>query len=247
MEQIFAAQVEGLPFDLFGPGHLAAIGLLLLTAVSLPLIRRYWDERGRTIFRYSLIVWMFGWEVAWHIWSYYDGSWTIKYHLPLHICTLFSWLSMYMLATKNYRIYELAYFAGIGGAMQAIFTPDTGGMGFPHFRAFQIFASHGGIIIACLYMTIVEGYRPTLKSFKQIIVWANIYMVFILFVNEILGSNYLFISYKPTEFYSILNHLAPWPWYILELEVIGIAIFALLYLPFFIQDFRRTHGQASQA
>jgi hypothetical integral membrane protein (TIGR02206 family) len=246
MEQLFATQVEGESFELFGIGHLAAIGLLLLAVLSLPLIRKYWDERGKCIFRYSLIVWMVGWEIAWQVWSYYDGSWSIQTHLPLHVCALFSWLSMYMLAAKSYSIYELAYFAGIGGAMQAIFTPDTGGLGFPHFRAYQIFASHGGIILAAMYMTIVEGYRPTLKSFKQIILWANIYMLCIFFINMALDSNYMFISYKPTDFSSVLDLLAPWPWYILELEVIGIAVFALLYLPFLIKDFQ-TRRQTSQA
>jgi hypothetical integral membrane protein (TIGR02206 family) len=246
MKQLFATQVKGEPFILFGFGHLVAIVLLLLAVVCLPLIRKYWDERGKRIFRYSLIAWMLGWEIAWHIWSYYDGSWTIQTHLPLHLCTLFTYLSMYMLATRSYSIYELAYFAGIGGAMQAIFTPDTGGLGFPHFRAFQIFASHGGIILAAMYMTIVEGYRPTLKSFKQIILWANIYMLFIFFVNMALGSNYMFISYKPTDFYSVLDYLTPWPWYILELEVMGIAVFILLYIPFLIKDLR-ARLQTSQA
>ena len=238
MKQLFATQVEGEPFILFGFGHLVAIGLLLLAVMSLPLIRKYWDERGKLNFRYGLIIWILGWEIAWQVWSYYDGSWSIQTHLPLHVCGLFSWLSMYMLSTKSYRIYELDYFAGIGGAMQAIFTPDTGGLGFPHFRAFQIFASHGGIIVAAMYMTIVEDYRPTLKSFKQIILWANIYMLLIFFVNMALGSNYMFISYKPTDFNSVLDYLATWPWYVLELEVIGIAIFILLYIPFLIKDLR---------
>jgi uncharacterized membrane protein YwaF len=61
-----------------------------------------------------------------------------------------------------------------------------------------------------------------------------------------LDSNYMFISYKPTDFSSVLDLLAPWPWYILELEVIGIAFFALLYLPFLIKDFQ-TRRQTSQA
>ena len=246
MEQLFATQVEGEAFQLFGFGHLAAIGLLILAVVALPLIRKHWDERGKRIFRYTLIVWMLGWEIAWQVWSYYDGSWTVQTHLPLHLCTLFTYLSIYMLATKSYRIYELAYFAGIGGAMQAIFTPDTGGFGFPHFRAFQVFGSHSGIILAAMYMTIVEGYRPTLKSLKKVIVWANIYMLVIFFVNMALGSNYMFISYKPTEFTSVLDVLAPWPWYILELEAMGIAVFVLLYLPFLIKDLRARH-QTSQA
>lgn len=31
---------------------------------------------------------------------------------------------------------------------------------FPHFRFFQVFLSHGGIVTAAIYMTFIEGYRP---------------------------------------------------------------------------------------
>jgi uncharacterized membrane protein YwaF len=34
--------------------------------------------------------------------------------------------------------------------------------------------------------------------------------------------------------------LAPWPWYIFEIEAIAFAIFFLLYLPFLIKDWRQS-------
>jgi hypothetical integral membrane protein (TIGR02206 family) len=66
-----------------------------------------------------------------------------------------------MLITKNCLIYEFAYLIGIAGALQAVLTPDLGQYAFPHYRYFQVFISHGLIIISALYMTIVEGFRPT--------------------------------------------------------------------------------------
>ena len=89
--------------------------------------------------------------------------------------------------------------------------------------------------MAPLYMTWVEGYRPTWKSFRTVFVWTNIYMVVIFFFNLAIGSNYLFIAHKP-EFPTLLDALAPWPWYILELELIALAICLLLYLPYIIKD-----------
>ena len=94
-------------------------------------------------------------------------------------------------------------------------------------------------------MTIVEGYRPTLKSFKRVLIWTNIYMVAVFFINLAIGSNYLFIAHKP-EFPTLIDVLAPWPWYILELEVIALVVFGVMYLPFFIKDWR-TQSQFSQA
>ncbi|MGB2956822.1 MAG: hypothetical protein WBB64_12750 [Anaerolineales bacterium] len=41
-----------------------------------------------------------------------------------------------MLIKKDQRIFEFTYFMGISGALQALFTPDIGMYGFPHFRFF---------------------------------------------------------------------------------------------------------------
>ncbi len=157
--------------------------------------------------------------------------------LPLHICSVMVWASAYMLVTKNYSIYEMGYFLGIGGATQALLTPDASGYGFPHYRAFQTFIAHGLLVAIPIYMTLVEGFRPTLASFKKVFIWTNIYVFFVFFLNLAIGSNYLFIAHKP-EFPTLLDILAPWPWYIFQLEAIGFAIFLLLYLPFFFRDQR---------
>ncbi|MDO9348014.1 MAG: YwaF family protein [Anaerolineales bacterium] len=56
-------------------------------------------------------------------------------------------------------------------------------------------------------------------------------------VNLLIGSNYLFIAHKPPTA-SLLDLLPEWPWYIAWVEVIGILICLILYLPFAIQDWR---------
>ncbi len=174
-------------------------------------------------------------EAAWHIWNLATGQWTIQTMLPLHLCSVFVYLSAYMLIKRNYRIYEFAYFLGIGGAAQAILTPDLGLYAFPHFRYFQTFISHGLIVSAPIYMTLVEGFRPTWRSYGRVLLWSNAYMLFVGTVNALIGSNYMFIAHKPVTA-SLIDMLGPWPWYILSLEAIGFALFLLLYLPFAIRD-----------
>jgi hypothetical integral membrane protein (TIGR02206 family) len=157
--------------------------------------------------------------------------------LPLHICSILIWLAGFMLIFKNYRIYEFAYFIGIGGAMQALLTPDAGIYGFPHYRVFQTFISHGLLITAAVFMTTVEGFRPTWKSFWRVLIGINIYAAIIFPINHLLGTNYLFINGKPATA-SLLDALPAWPYYLIYMELIAFAIFLLLYLPFIIKDAR---------
>lgn len=238
MAKYFALDYEGGAFVLYGTGHLLALTVIALAALSLPLIK-HWSETAKKRLCYLAGAILLVNEVGWHIWNVYWGIWTIQTMLPLHVCSFTVWGSVYMLfsGNRNVYFYEFMYFLGIGGALQALLTPDAGAYSFPHFRAFQTFISHGLLTLFPLYMTIVEGYRPTLESFKRVFVIINVYMIFVFFVNLAIGSNYLFIGYKP-EFPTLLDLLAPWPWYILQLELIGFAVFALLYLPFFIKDMK---------
>ena len=140
-----------------------------------------------------------------------------------------------MLFTRSYRIYEFVYFLGIGGSIQALATPDLGIYGFPHFRFFQTFLSHGLIITSALYMTAVENFRPTWKSVMRVAIWTNIYVIATYFLNLYIGSNYLNLMAKPAT-PSLLDYLPDWPVYILYMELLGIATILLLYLPFLLKD-----------
>ena len=86
-------------------------------------------------------------------------------------------------------------------------------------------------------MTLVEGCRPTIKSVKQVAIYGNLYLVFVFILNQIIGSNYLFIAHKP-ETASLLDVLPPWPYYILIIELLAAIFIFLFYAPFAIKDRR---------
>lgn len=235
ISQFFIKDYAGEPFILFGSAHLVALAIVLVINLSILLIRRNSNARSRTIIRYSLAAILIVNELAWHAWNWYTGQWIIQTMLPLHLCSVLVWFSALMLLTRSYAIYEFMYFLGIGGAIQALITPDAGIYGYPHFRFFQVIISHGAIVTSAIYMTVVEGYRPYWRSLLKVMVWGNIYMVAIFVVNWMLGSNYLFIAHKP-ETPSLIDLLGPWPWYILVLEGIALIVCLLLYLPYAIGD-----------
>lgn len=236
MTDFFSGSYTGPAFELLGIAHLGALAFLVI--LNLYLIRfRYASDPAKGVLRGVLALVLLVNEIAWHYWNYVTGRWSVQTMLPLHLCSLLVWTGAFMLITKNYRIYEFMYFMGIGGAIQALATPDLGIFGFPHFRFFQTFLSHGLIITSAIYMTVVEGLRPTWKSMVRVFVWMNLYAGIVYFVNVYLGSNYLMINRKP-DLPSLLDLLPDWPVYILYMELIGIATMLLLYLPFVIKDWR---------
>jgi hypothetical integral membrane protein (TIGR02206 family) len=237
MDNFFGKDWNGAPFILFGPEHLIALGLIVLVNIALVVWGRRASEQTRKWIRWSLAIILIVDELLWHLWNVNIGQWTWQTMLPLHLCSVFVFLSAIMLVTRSYSIYEFAYLLGIAGATQALLTPDAGKYGFPHFRAIQVMVSHGAIVTAAVFMTLVEGYRPTWRSLKRVLIGGNIYMVIIFVFNLLIGSNYLFIAHKP-ETASVIDLLPPWPIYIIFIELIGVVVCLLLYLPFLIADWR---------
>jgi len=234
MAYFFAREYRGPAFELFGSAHLAAL-LVILTLNLLLALFRSSNEKIKTSIGWILAIFLWLDEIAWHIWNVAVGTWSIQFMLPLNVCNVLIWLSGFMLIFRNYKIYEFAYFLGIGAGIQYLLTPDLGIYGFPHFRFFQTFISHGLLITAPIYMTVVEGFRPTWKSVLRVTLWANVYMAIIFIINSSIGSNYLMLNGKPST-PSLLDILPAWPYYIIFMELIGMATFLTLYLPFIINN-----------
>lgn len=234
MEKFFAYDYTGAPFVLFGTAHWIALGVVLLVGLGLTRFKGA-SEAARKKVRVTLALVLWLNESAWHIWNLAWGHWDARVLLPLNACSLLIWLSGFMLIYRNYAIYEFAYFMGIGGAFQYLLTPDLGLYGFPHFRFFQTFTSHGALLLAAVYMTAVEGFRPTWRSFWRVVIGTNLYAAVIFLFNVWLGSNYLVINGKPAT-PSMLDLMPPWPYYIIYIEAIGFLTFLILYLPFAIKD-----------
>jgi hypothetical integral membrane protein (TIGR02206 family) len=196
------------------------------------------DESTKRLIRFTLAIGLWLDEILWHYWNYTEGQWTVQTMLPLHICSLLIWLGGFMLLFRNYRIYEFAYFLGLGAATQILLTSPTPLELLVQYQYFQIYISHGLLITSVVYMTAVEGFRPTWGSFFRVVAGTNLYMAVLFPLNFIIGSNYMFLACKPQEFASLLDVLPPWPYYIITMEILGILTFLLLYLPFAIKDWQ---------
>ncbi|MGZ9583961.1 YwaF family protein [Paenibacillus marinisediminis] len=243
MGRLFDIQVSD-PFAAYSAPHMIALAILVCLAAMLFGQRtRLRHERSGQYVRYTLLAVLVLSELSLNAWYISQGIYDIKETLPLELCSISLYLCAAMLIWNSQRIFQIVYFTGIGGALQALLTPALD-YGFPHFRFIEFFAAHIAIILAVLYMVWVKQYRPTLKSVFLTMGFLNFLLVTVGTVNFLTGGNYMFLARKP-ETASLLDVLGPYPWYLLSLEAVALLLFLLLYLPFAISD--RVRRRSTQA
>ena len=223
------------PFALFGPAHLGSIALTFITPLILSAITRLCD--GDMIAR--IVGWLFvallvvDKIIEIILWRR-SGELTLESVVPMHLC---DWAALMVVITfvyPNQWTFELCYFWSLGGTLQALLTHDLP-YGFPDSRFISFFALHGGVIAAVIYMTFGMGMRPIPTSIVRALAWSAAYLITAATVNSMLGTNFGYLRTKPAH-PSLLDYMAPWPFYIVQLGLLTIAFTLIYYSPFFIID-----------
>ncbi|MFB5267543.1 TIGR02206 family membrane protein [Paenibacillus enshidis] len=219
-------------FQSFSPPHLVCIGIIAAVVWLLFVLRHSIRSRARlrTLLRWVLAALLLVSEVCLHLWYIHQQIWDASRTLPLELCSITLLLSMVMLATRSRLLYQFLFFAGIAGALQAVLTPNLA-YEFPHFRYIQFFVAHGAIILASLYMTWVEGYRPTWKSVGLAMLFLNVCALLVWIADVLLDANYMFLRGKP-DTPSLLDVLGPYPYYIIVEEAVAFVFFSCMLLLF---------------
>jgi hypothetical integral membrane protein (TIGR02206 family) len=158
--------------------------------------------------------------------------------LPLQMCDWGMGVVIVAMWTGRQRWFEVAYFWGIGGTVQAVLTPNLR-FGFPDWRFISFFTSHCGIIVGVVFLMLTRQHRPYPMSIVRVWLWSEFYFVVTLIADELTGINYGFLLHKP-EAFSILSFLSDSrPLYLLELHGVALLFFLGLYAPFAIVDLAR--------
>ena len=219
-------------FEMFSMIHISSIIALCLLILLLFFNRKRWSRDQRKVrfvercFGLSLLVM----DGFYYLWLANTGRWDWGDSLPLELCSISLIVTIVLLWTGNKRLYPFAFFAGIGGAIQAVATPVLD-LNFPHFRFFHFFYTHFGIILTALYFTWVKGFKPTFKGVIRTMVALNLLLPIIFAINYWTEGNYMFLQQKPIGG-SLLDFLGPYPWYILSLEIVAFSVFSCLWLLF---------------
>lgn len=155
--------------------------------------------------------------------------------LPMQMCDWGMVVVIVAMWTGSQRWFEVAYFWGIGGTLQAVLTPNLR-YGFPDWRFISFFTSHSGIIVGVIFLMLTRQYRPYPMSIVRVWLWSEFYFVVTLAIDKLTGFNYGFLLHKP-EAFSILSFLSDSrPLYLLQMHGVALLFFLVLYAPFAVFD-----------
>mgnify|MGYP005750756823 CR=1 FL=1 len=221
----------------FSTSHITVLGVMFILIVFLSFFRdKSWME---SYIRWGLFSILILTEVGLNIWYFSTGYWNVMYTLPFQLCSISIYLCIWMLLFKQKLVFEIVYFLGLGGATQALLTPELF-FAFPHFRFLHFFIAHICIILAVLYMVWVEKYTISFSSLWKAFLSLQIIAPFVFWINRMTLGNYMFLARKP-ENPSLIDLLGPYPWYILSLQLVVLVVFFLLYIPF-LPVWKKTKG-----
>lgn len=218
-------------FQMWDLTHLLTIGLIGFFLITIYVYRNSL-LKYRDIIRITVGITLILSRITLDIWYITTNNWSVSSSLPLELCSIASLLAGIMLLSKSRFLVEVIYFIGIGGALQAIITPELY-FGFPQFRYIQFFTDHTLLIFAPLLMIWLFNFKITFKSLIKAFITINVIAAIVFVINYVLDANYMFLSAKPSSA-SLLDLLGAYPFYLLSLEFIVIAVFLILYVPFAI-------------
>ena len=219
-------------FQPFGIEHLTVIGATVFLSIALSIVlRRNTSPVRERVICIGLACLLIGieWFNYVYVLMHEGGRVLVERSLPLHACGVALYLAAYTLIKRRQVMFEIVYFWAFAGTIQGVLTPFEM-EGFPAWFCFHFFLTHGGVIVAVSALTFGLRMRPRWKGLwiSYAAAWGLVVVVGIL--NWLLGTNYMFLCAPPsgpTPFYFL-----PWPWYMLFIGVLALALFILLWLPF---------------
>ena len=227
----------GTPFELFGTVHLITIAVVIITSIFLP--KFYKNKSDHQI---SMMKKIIAGVIAAHvIISPYKDLYLLanpydwRETIPLHMCDLSEIFLIWFLLGGPRILYICAFFWGLGGATMAILTPDIS-----HHDLEYIFfmVGHGMIIVGVMYATVTLGNRPYAKDIATVaLITALVLLPIVYVINLLLGepANFWYLMSKPAGA-SLMDMFPEPPYHLLVTTPIAIALFYLIYLPYFIKD-----------
>lgn len=221
-------------FTAFGASHWAVLFLTFSLPLALAALHHRSPERRKRNVGLALAFVLVANKIALLAYSLWRGELPWQELLPMHLCDWTTFVVAIALLNLRQDWFDLAYFWGLAGTLQAVLTPDLA-YDFPHFYFISFNISHSGIIAGVLYLCLGPGLRPWPSSLWKAFAWLQFYLVCAALVNLLLETNYGYLCHKPSR-PSLLDYFGTWPWYLLTLEAAALASFVIYYSPYALKD-----------
>ncbi|MFG6114002.1 TIGR02206 family membrane protein [Halobacillus sp. MO56] len=243
MKQWFGSGIDQ-PFDMFGGSHIIML-IIYLTGLALILVgnkKLQKDQTGYQLLRWFLFGLLIISEVSYQTWAIVNGVWSSKDYLPLHLCGIASIIAAAAIWKQNHTLIKITYFIAVIPALMALVTPDLP-HDYQHYRYWKFFLHHMAISWSGVLLALVHPVTITWKTTMKAYGFLVFYAILMGFVNQAIGSNYLYLSRTPGKG-TPLDLLGDGFWYYINLGLITLASFWLLY--FIYQLFTRQRPPSSQ-
>ena len=175
---------------------------------------------------------MIGFFVVNHTFLFFLGKWELSKELPVHLCSISGLICcfiMFIPQNKRQFLFEFLFYCGIIGGIQAIFTPLVDDYGGYNFFYIQFFFKHAMIIAFPIFLRNNLGMKLTKFSWLKTYIALNILMILLIQLNNILGSNYMYVNVPPAVDNPMV--IGQWPTYLYWWELF---VLILILLVFFI-------------
>ena len=227
----------GTPFELFGSVHLITIVVIIAVTVLLPKFYKNKSEQQKSLMKKVMAciiaahVIISPYKDLYLLTNPYDWRETV----PLHMCDLSEIFLVWFFLGGPRILYLCAFFWGLAGATMAILTPDI-----PYHDLDYIFfmVGHGMIVVGIMFATVSLGNRPYAKDILKVVgITLFILLPIVYLLNLLLGApaNFWYLMAKPAGA-SLMDGMLDPPFHLLQTAPLAIAMFYLIYLPYFIKD-----------
>jgi hypothetical integral membrane protein (TIGR02206 family) len=211
---------------LFGAWHLGILGAIAAASWLLTIGMRKWPRAVGS----SIALLLAAGESYWYYYRLSVEGFRFPEGLPLQLCDLTVWLTAFTLLARRQAVFEFTFFAGVSGAAMALIWPDLWAP-LCSYPTIYFFSAHGLIVASMAALAWSGTLRPKPGCVWRAMIVLNVYAALVGLFNVWYHTNYMYLCEKP-EGTSLLDWMGPWPWYIVSGEVVALALFALLWLPF---------------
>lgn len=248
MREFFLDENIIMPFKISGSIHLLCI---LSVIIGFVLIYKNKDklekmnENTKKKITLFIIITMFLNMKIYYIFKIIYGAYDWRIDLPFHFCFISGYLFMYSLLTKSHKLYKIVYFFAFAGPLPAILWPELKST-FDSFVFYQFYISHHFFLMANIFVFYTHNYKMGFNDVKRSFKIANFIFILVIIFNIFFNTNYIMHRKLPEHIIDLYPFLEGFNHPIIILELTGIIILALAYIPIYLKNREKTENNSLQ-
>ncbi|MCL2812659.1 MAG: TIGR02206 family membrane protein [Clostridia bacterium] len=125
-----------------------------------------------------------------------DNKDLLRTLLPLHLCSLSAFLTLYLLATGNTACFHFCWYLGMPGAALALIFPAVEPSSWPNLMNTAFMLTHALVAFAPLLLW-AQGRKPSPQAAGGVLLAGGAFFALTFFVNNLIHANYMFLLKAP--------------------------------------------------